>query len=58
MVHDADPHPGDPGLLWDWRLTRELDAAESAIAFSDSVAARSTGAGQASGCIGCCWAPI
>ena len=39
MVHDADPHPGDPGLLWDWRLTRELDAAESAIAFSDSVAA-------------------
>jgi glycosyltransferase involved in cell wall biosynthesis len=39
MVHDADPHPGDPGLLWEWRLTRELDAAESAIAFSDSVAA-------------------
>lgn len=39
MVHDAEPHPGDPGLLWEWRLTRELDAAESAIAFSDSVAA-------------------
>lgn len=39
MVHDAEPHPGDPGLLWEWRLTRELDAAESAIAFSASVAA-------------------
>jgi glycosyltransferase involved in cell wall biosynthesis len=39
MVHDAEPHPGDPGLWWDWRLARELDAAESAIAFSDSVAA-------------------
>ncbi len=39
MVHDAEPHPGDPGLLWEWRLERELDAAESAIAFSDSVAA-------------------
>lgn len=39
MVHDAEPHPGDPGLLWEWRLGRELDAAESAIAFSDSVAA-------------------
>lgn len=39
MVHDAEPHPGDPGLFWEWRLTRELDAAESAIAFSDAVAA-------------------
>lgn len=39
MVHDAEPHPGDPGAFWEWRLTRELDAAESAIAFSDSVAA-------------------
>jgi glycosyltransferase involved in cell wall biosynthesis len=39
MVHDAEPHPGDPGLFWEWRLGRELDAAESAIAFSDSVAA-------------------
>ena len=39
MVHDAEPHPGDPGMLWEWRLTRELDAAESAIAFSDAVAA-------------------
>jgi glycosyltransferase involved in cell wall biosynthesis len=39
MVHDAEPHPGDPALFWEWRLMRELDAAESAIAFSDSVAA-------------------
>jgi glycosyltransferase involved in cell wall biosynthesis len=39
MVHDADPHPGDAGALWEWRLARELDAAESAIVFSDSVAA-------------------
>jgi glycosyltransferase involved in cell wall biosynthesis len=39
MIHDADPHPGDPAWLWEWRLTRELDAAESAIAFSDTVAA-------------------
>lgn len=39
MVHDAEPHPGDSGFLWEWRLTRELDAAESAIAFSDAVAA-------------------
>jgi glycosyltransferase involved in cell wall biosynthesis len=39
MVHDAEPHPGDPGALWEWRLTRELDAAQSAIVFSDSVAA-------------------
>ena len=39
MVHDAEPHPGDAGAFWDWRLGRELDAAESAIVFSDSVAA-------------------
>jgi glycosyltransferase involved in cell wall biosynthesis len=39
MVHDAEPHPGDPGLAWEWRLTRELDAAAAAIAFSGSVAA-------------------
>jgi glycosyltransferase involved in cell wall biosynthesis len=39
MVHDADPHPGDAGALWEWRLGRELDAAQSAIVFSDSVAA-------------------
>jgi glycosyltransferase involved in cell wall biosynthesis len=39
MVHDAEPHPGDAGALWEWRLTRELDAARSAIVFSDAVAA-------------------
>jgi glycosyltransferase involved in cell wall biosynthesis len=37
MVHDAEPHPGDAGALWEWRLARELDAADSAIVFSDSV---------------------
>ncbi|WP_198375814.1 glycosyltransferase family 4 protein [Neoroseomonas rubea] len=39
IVHDAEPHPGDPSLFWEWRLTRELDAAIAAIALSDSVAA-------------------
>ncbi|BDG70904.1 glycosyltransferase family 4 protein [Roseomonas fluvialis] len=38
MVHDAEPHPGDAGAFWEWRLGRELDAAQSAIVFSDSVA--------------------
>jgi glycosyltransferase involved in cell wall biosynthesis len=38
FIHDALPHPGDPGWLWDWRLERELDAATAAIALSDSVA--------------------
>lgn len=38
VVHDAAPHPGDPGLAWDWRLERELDAAVGAIALSDAVA--------------------
>jgi glycosyltransferase involved in cell wall biosynthesis len=37
-IHDAEPHPGDPGWLWDWRLNTELDAAIGAIALSDSVA--------------------
>ncbi|MBX9699687.1 MAG: glycosyltransferase, partial [Acetobacteraceae bacterium] len=39
IVHDALPHPGDPGLFWDWRLDRELDAATGAIVLSDAVAA-------------------
>ncbi len=39
FIHDALPHPGDPGWLWDWRLNIELDAAIGAIALSDSVAA-------------------
>lgn len=38
IVHDARPHPGDAGLLWSWRLRRELDAASAAIALSDAVA--------------------
>ncbi len=37
IVHDALPHPGDPGLLWGWRLGRELDAAAGAIALSGPV---------------------
>ena len=37
FIHDVEPHPGDPGLLWEWRLRRELEAAHSAIAFSDLV---------------------
>ncbi len=39
FVHDAAPHPGDPGWLWDWRLNTELDAACAAFALSDAVAA-------------------
>jgi glycosyltransferase involved in cell wall biosynthesis len=37
LVHDAAAHPGDPGLWWDWRLDRELDAASLAIALSAAV---------------------
>ncbi|MCK8785643.1 glycosyltransferase [Roseomonas sp. NAR14] len=37
IVHDALPHPGDPALLWDWRLDRELDAASGAIVHSAEV---------------------
>ena len=39
LVHDAAPHPGDPGLWWGWRLDRELDAARMAIALSGAVEA-------------------
>lgn len=39
LVHDAAPHPGDPGLFWNWRLDRELDAARMAVALSGSVEA-------------------
>jgi glycosyltransferase involved in cell wall biosynthesis len=39
LVHDAAPHPGDPGLWWDWRLDRELDAARMAVALSGAVEA-------------------
>lgn len=38
VVHDARPHPGDSGLLWDWRLGRELAAARAAVALSGAVA--------------------
>ncbi|UPG73583.1 glycosyltransferase family 4 protein [Roseomonas gilardii subsp. gilardii] len=36
-VHDARPHPGDPSLLWDWRLRQELEAARAAVVFSEAV---------------------
>jgi glycosyltransferase involved in cell wall biosynthesis len=39
LVHDAAAHPGDPGLGWNWRLGRELDAARMAIALSGAVEA-------------------
>jgi glycosyltransferase involved in cell wall biosynthesis len=39
LVHDASAHPGDPGLWWNWRLDRELDAARMAIALSGAVKA-------------------
>jgi glycosyltransferase involved in cell wall biosynthesis len=38
VVHDALPHPGDPGFAWGWRLRRELAAATGAITLSDAVA--------------------
>jgi len=38
VVHDAEPHPGDPALGWSWRLRRELGAACAAVALSDNVA--------------------
>jgi glycosyltransferase involved in cell wall biosynthesis len=38
-IHDAVPHPGDPAILFDWRLRRELAAARAAVVFSQAVAA-------------------
>lgn len=38
VVHDAQPHPGDPALAWSWSLNRELKAARAAIVLSESVA--------------------
>ena len=38
-VHDALPHPGDPAMLWDWRLRTELRAARAALVFSGAVEA-------------------
>jgi glycosyltransferase involved in cell wall biosynthesis len=37
-IHDAVPHPGDPALLFDWRLRQELAAARAAVVFSEAVA--------------------
>lgn len=37
MIHDAAVHPGDVGLLWGWRLRRELAAASMAVTFSRAV---------------------
>lgn len=37
IIHDAVPHPGDPNLLWAWRLRRELRAARAAVVLSDAV---------------------
>ena len=39
VVHDALPHPGDPAFAWDWRLARELQAANGALVLSEAVAA-------------------
>jgi glycosyltransferase involved in cell wall biosynthesis len=38
VVHDVLRHPGDPGLLWNWRLGAELRAARAVVALSDAVA--------------------
>ncbi|MBO1074933.1 glycosyltransferase family 4 protein [Roseomonas marmotae] len=37
ILHDALPHPGDPGLAWDWRLGRDLAAARGAVVLSATV---------------------
>jgi len=37
IIHDANPHPGDPGALWGWRFRRELSAAQLAVVLSESV---------------------
>ncbi len=38
VIHDAAPHPGDPAVLFGWRLDRELAAARAAVVLSDVVA--------------------
>ena len=37
VVHDAQPHPGDPAFAWHWRLDRELTTARAAVCLSDEV---------------------
>ncbi|WP_428487103.1 glycosyltransferase [Rhodopila sp.] len=39
VVHDARPHLGDSGFLWNWRLRRELRAARAAFTLSSHVEA-------------------
>lgn len=39
VVHDGLPHPGDPAMLWNWRLDTELRRARGAIALSSAVEA-------------------
>src|ERR1700761_5647210 len=34
VVHDVEPHPGDNGLLWGWRLRSEMMAARAAFTLS------------------------
>jgi glycosyltransferase involved in cell wall biosynthesis len=37
ILHDARPHPGDPALAWNWRLRRDLAAAQGAVVLSGAV---------------------
>lgn len=37
VIHDMQPHDGDPALAWDWRLDRELRSARAAVALSATV---------------------
>ncbi|WP_270938301.1 glycosyltransferase family 4 protein [Falsiroseomonas oryzae] len=39
VIHDAAPHPGDFSVAWQWRLNRELSAADAAVVLSGTVAA-------------------
>jgi glycosyltransferase involved in cell wall biosynthesis len=39
ILHDALPHPGDPGFAWDWRLRRDIAVARGAVVLSAGVEA-------------------